>query len=129
MIRRMRRTELREHDARSASATAAAIVVAGVPSLLLVVAAPHGAVAAGLTIAGTLAALVVGFSEAPVARPWIGWAVVGMLAVASCLRAPLGSHDLWSYAMYGRIFEHYHANPYVVRPAHFTGDAVLALVG
>jgi alpha-1,6-mannosyltransferase len=41
----------------------------------------------------------------------------------------LVSHDVYSYAMYGRIVSVYHANPYVTTPADLTRDPWLAYVG
>jgi hypothetical protein len=106
-----------------------AVLGAALPSFLLVATQPSGTRAVLLTVVGTIAAVLVAFSVRFTPPPALSAAVVVALAVASCVRGPNGSHDLWSYAMYGRILEHYHANPYVVRPAQFRGDAVLALVG
>jgi alpha-1,6-mannosyltransferase len=39
------------------------------------------------------------------------------------------SHDLWSYAMDGRIVSQYGESPYVHSPAHFPHDVFLHLVG
>ena len=52
-------------------------------------------------------------------------AVFAAIAVA---RPPHGSHDLWSYAMYGRIFAVHHHNPYVQLPAAFPSDPILSHV-
>src|SRR5436190_17357663 len=123
----MRRSHTR--GPRGPALGASAVWLAAAPSVVLVTANPHGVVAAGLTMTGTVVALAIGWSRGSTVSPRIVAAVVAALCGVSCIRAPLGSHDLWSYAMYGRILEHYHANPYVVRPAHFPGDAVLALVG
>lgn len=41
----------------------------------------------------------------------------------------LFSRDVYSYAFYGRIAATYHANPYVLTPADFPGDALAAYVG
>ena len=41
---------------------------------------------------------------------------------------PHGSHDLWSYAMYGRMVSHYHASPYRHIPAEYAGDPMRHLV-
>lgn len=41
----------------------------------------------------------------------------------------LFSRDVYSYAYYGRIAAHYHANPYVATPADFPNDSLAAFVG
>jgi hypothetical protein len=78
---------------------------------------------------GTAAATWVGTRETlHVARstPWLAMVVPAVIAVA---RAPLGSHDMWAYASYGRLIEHYHANPYHVVIAGFPHDPIVQLVG
>ncbi|HWD09138.1 MAG TPA: glycosyltransferase 87 family protein [Actinomycetota bacterium] len=49
------------------------------------------------------------------------WSSVALLVVAMVV-APLASDDVWSYAMYGHMVAHYHANPYTVSPLNFSGD-------
>lgn len=51
-----------------------------------------------------------------------------VVLVAAILVAPHDSHDLWSYAMYGRILSIHHASPWVVTPSHFRGDPYLTSV-
>jgi hypothetical protein len=56
-----------------------------------------------------------------------------MAAVAVCVLTavavwPKGSHDMWSYAIYGRMASVHHANPYFHAPAEFGGDPLLRLV-
>ncbi|MEP6623688.1 MAG: glycosyltransferase 87 family protein, partial [Acidimicrobiia bacterium] len=48
--------------------------------------------------------------------------------LAAIVVAPHDSHDLWSYAMYGRIVSVHHASPWVTLPAQFRGDPFLTLV-
>ncbi len=48
--------------------------------------------------------------------------------LAAVVVAPHDSHDLWSYAMYGRIVSTHHASPWVTVPAHFPGDPFLLRV-
>jgi len=43
--------------------------------------------------------------------------------------APRGSHDIWSYAIYGRMVAHYHASPYRHIPAEYLHDPIYRLVG
>lgn len=61
---------------------------------------------------------------------------MGMVLVASSLllvvavaSPPRESNDLWSYAIYGRVLEHYHANPYTHPPDEFWTDATFQRVG
>ena len=52
-------------------------------------------------------------------------AASGLVLLVAVLVPPRGSHDLWSYAMYGRIVSHHHASPFVHRPSEYTSDAWL----
>lgn len=54
-------------------------------------------------------------------------ATVAAVAVAVAL-TPRGSDDVWLYAMYGRMVETHHANPFLVAPGAFPGDPMLANV-
>ena len=49
-------------------------------------------------------------------------AASGLVLLIAVLVPPRGSHDLWSYAMYGRIVSHHHASPFVHRPSEYTSD-------
>jgi hypothetical protein len=49
------------------------------------------------------------------------WSSIVLIAVAVVI-PPRESADVWSYAMYGRIVDHFHANPYRVSPLAFSGD-------
>jgi Glycosyltransferase family 87 len=56
-------------------------------------------------------------------------AVAGALLVAlAVLAPPAGSHDLWSYAAYGRLLSVHHASPFTHVPADFPHDPFLHLV-
>jgi alpha-1,6-mannosyltransferase len=85
---------------------------------------------APLTVVGCLAlAVLVGLEvRRPVlaARPLLAVAVV--LLVVGVVVPPRTSHDLWSYAMYGRIVAVHHADPYVVPPSAFPADPALQRV-
>ena len=48
-------------------------------------------------------------------RAVVGWSV-GLIALA-CIGPPLFSHDLFGYAIYGRLLVFHHANPYVQTPS------------
>src|SRR3954468_14569155 len=45
-----------------------------------------------------------------------------LLMTIAVAQPPEESHDLWSYAMNGRIVEHYGASPYTHAPADFPHD-------
>jgi hypothetical protein len=48
---------------------------------------------------------------------------VALVSAALLLASfPVGSKDVFAYAFLGRTWGHYHANPYVVPPATFSGD-------
>lgn len=51
----------------------------------------------------------------------------GLLALAVAA-PPLGSRDVWSYVMYGRIVAVHHASPYRVTPAAFASDPLFSHV-
>ncbi|MEY2474375.1 MAG: hypothetical protein QOK28_3704 [Actinomycetota bacterium] len=61
-------------------------------------------------------------------RPTLGVATVlltsGLVTIVAVARPPYGSHDLWSYATYGRILVRYHRNPYATLPAAFPRDPI-----
>ena len=59
------------------------------------------------------------------------WAVTAIVLVFAMALAvpPRGSHDLWSYVMYGRTIGVHHASPYVHSPSDYPHDPFLHLVG
>jgi hypothetical protein len=48
-----------------------------------------------------------------------------VLMTIAVVQPPEESHDLWSYAMNGRILEHYGASPYTHTPADYPHDPLL----
>jgi hypothetical protein len=52
----------------------------------------------------------------------------GVLLLLAVAQPPTGSHDVWSYAMYGRIAAQHGANPYVHPPDQFPTDPIFARV-
>ena len=107
-----------------------------------------------LSVTATLVAIAGGFGDPPVLRALLVTLALGPLfavALVPALRAaltvritlvasvvltvgavvlpPSESHDLWSYAMDGRIVSQYGASPYVHSPAHYPHDGFLHLVG
>jgi alpha-1,6-mannosyltransferase len=59
---------------------------------------------------------------------WLVLSTGGVLATLAVVRPPLGSHDLWSYAMYGRTLAVHHASPYLHRPSEYVNDPALRRV-
>jgi hypothetical protein len=51
-----------------------------------------------------------------------------VLLTIAVVEPPAESHDLWSYAMSGRILEHYGDSPYTHAPAAYPHDPLLAQV-
>lgn len=51
-----------------------------------------------------------------------------LLLAGAVVAPPQLSHDVWSYAMYGRIVARHHANPYVHPPAEYRSDPALRRV-
>jgi len=56
-------------------------------------------------------------------------AATGLLLVAAVVTPPTGSHDVWSYVMYGRLEAVHHLDPYTVSPSAVPYDPFLQLVG
>jgi hypothetical protein len=61
-------------------------------------------------------------------RPVTVVVLAAPLIVLAVAVPPHGSHDLWSYAMYGRMVSHYHASPYLHVPSEYPGDPIRHLV-
>lgn len=78
--------------------------------------------------AAPLAGLVALEHRHPTLSPRIVLGVAGALLVLAVVQPPHGSHDIWSYAMYGRIVAVHHASPYVHAPAEFASDPALSRV-
>lgn len=85
-------------------------------ALLIVASAAVGAVALVPALRVGVRPLTVAVLAAPVL----------VLAVAL---PPRGSHDIWSYAMYGRMVARYHASPYRHIPSEYAHDPIFRLVG
>ncbi|HTK15930.1 MAG TPA: glycosyltransferase 87 family protein [Acidimicrobiia bacterium] len=106
-----------------------AIAVAVASTALVMLANLRGVDGVTLIAIGTAAATWLGTRKSldiPRAAPWAAMALLAVIAVG---RAPLGSHDMWAYVSYGRLVEHYHADPYHVVVARFPADPVFQLVG
>ena len=103
----------------AASASLAVVIVGltGLPAATLVLASLASSLGAAIAVRAT--------GQAPRGL----WPAVAVLAVASVMRAPIRSHDIWSYAFYGRMISRYGADPYTRPPSAFSHDPLYALVG
>jgi alpha-1,6-mannosyltransferase len=121
------------------NATSAPRVAAG--ALLLSVGATLLAIAGGFDDPPALRTLLVLLALAPLFTVGLVPALraaltvritllaAGVLTAGAVVLPPSESHDLWSYAMDGRIVSHYGSSPYVHSPAHYPHDGFLHLVG
>lgn len=104
--------------------------VVGAIAIFVVLVAGPGAPAFPTIVALVIAFVALGAVLTGV-RPPPRNVVVGLgavLVLTAVVRPPTQSHDVWSYAAYGRMVAHYHANPYVVPPSHFPRDRVVRRV-
>ena len=53
---------------------------------------------------------------------------IGALMLLAIALSPMGSHDVWSYTMYGRMVSQYGVSPYSHVPQNFPHDPFLPLV-
>jgi hypothetical protein len=114
--------------------TAAALLVVTVVGTAIVlvegftIASPERAAAVSLACAALAAvALVPALRRALTLRMVL---VASLVLVAIAVVAPPAeSHDLFSYAMNGRILEHYGDSPYTHTPADYRHDPLVAQVG
>jgi hypothetical protein len=75
-----------------------------------------------LLASAAFAFLLIMEARRPVLDPrLVLWSSVVLILVAVIV-PPRESADVWSYAMYGRIVDHFHADPYRVSPLAFSGD-------
>jgi hypothetical protein len=108
----------------------AVVLAATVTAEGAVVAVPHLSAATGVLLA-LAAAAAWGFvvTDARLeSRPrWAAAAMAVVFAIAIAV-PPRGSHDLWSYVMYGRTVGVHHASPYLHPPSAYPHDPFLHLV-
>lgn len=120
------------HATGRSPAAWAALVLAGLPSLLLVLYDPRpGALAVTTGIAAATTGILVlrHLERSGTAVPVAAVIVAGIVvALATVFVVPRNSADLWSYVMYGRILAVHRANPWVSVPAHFVHDPFLGRV-
>jgi hypothetical protein len=114
--------------------TAAALLVVTVVGTAIVlvdgftIASPERAAAVGLACAALAAvALAPALRRALTLRMVLGASLV--LVAIAVVAPPAESHDLFSYAMNGRILEHYGDSPYTHAPADYRHDPLVTQVG
>ena len=110
------------------------VIAAGVPSLLLLLLHPAQLWSGVLVVIAAVGACAVGWraeQESGQGRglPRATWPVVAVLAAVAVAKSPIGSHDLWSYAFYGRVVSVHHADPYTAVASSYPHDLVYHLVG
>jgi len=103
----------KSRDVTRSNAADVAVLAAAPPTILLLLIDPHGPGGALLTLMGLAGATGVAVMVRRTgALPRVLWPVVGLLTLVAVARAPLGSHDIWSSAFYGRVVARYGADPY-----------------
>ncbi len=75
----------------------------------------------GLSVGLCTAHVALYAARPPLARRTI-WLTLLASAVLVLASFPVGSRDVFSYAMFGRVWATYHANPFVVAAAQFPDD-------
>jgi hypothetical protein len=106
------------------------VVLVGATTALIVghdILGPCGRVAAAILAFGAFGALFLPRVRVALttARVLI---VAGALMAIAVLSPPVGSHDLWSYAAYGRLVSARHVSPFTHVPAAFPHDPMFHLI-
>ncbi len=98
---------------------------AAAPTILSLAMGATGGAAFGLTLVGLLGSVTAAGAvrDGGPTPPALWWSVAATATIAVA-RAPLGSHDLWSYAFYGRMWSQYGVDPYRSVPAQFPHDVL-----
>jgi hypothetical protein len=82
-----------------------------------------------LVLLATAAWAIASWDERLEARPGLAVGAIAVALLVAVAVPPRQSHDLWSYAEYGRIVSTHHSSPYTHTPADFPGDAFSSRVG
>jgi hypothetical protein len=117
--------------ARIAVAALLGVVVVGTSLVTVLgfsIASPERAAAVALPCAALAALVLVPALRRALTLPMVMVASLLLVTVA-VVRPPAETHDLWSYAMNGRILAHYGDSPYTHAPADYHHDPVAAQVG
>lgn len=106
------------------------VLVAGLSSVVVLAFALKGPLSVGLMCIGLIASLVAAHAaRASGEAPRLLWPTIAVLALTAVAVGPVTSHDLWSYAFYGRMLSEYGVDPYNSVPAMFPHDVVYPVVG
>jgi hypothetical protein len=89
---------------------------------------PAGRIAIALVAFGSFGAVFLPATRPYALTPRRVMLTCGVLIAVAVLTPVRGSHDLWSYANYGRILSADHASPFTHVPADFPHDPLLHLV-
>lgn len=106
------------------------VLASGVSSVAVLAFALRGTLSVVLMCVGLIASLTAAHAvRSSGAAPRLLWPTVAVLAMTAVVRGPIASHDLWSYAFYGRMLSQYGVDPYDAVPAMFPHDVVYPVVG
>jgi hypothetical protein len=106
------------------------VVLVGATAALIIgfdVLGPGGRVAAAILAFGAFGALFSPRVRVTLTRARV-LIVAGALLVIAVLAPPVGSHDLWSYAAYGRLVSTHHVSPFTHVPAAYPHDPMFHLI-
>lgn len=119
------------HRGRIAALALLAVTVVGTSLVMLdgyTIASPERATAVSVACVALATLVLVPALRQALTMPMVVATSLLLLTVA-VVQPPAESHDLWSYAMNGRIVEHYGDSPYTHAPADYPHDPLLAQVG
>jgi hypothetical protein len=125
------RAVLTANRGRIAAVALLAVTVGGTALVMVdgfTIASPERAGAVGIACVALFTAVFVPTVRRALTLPLVLVASLVLLSIA-VVEPPAESHDLWSYAMNGRILEHYGDSPYTHAPADYPHDPLLAQVG
>jgi len=88
---------------------------------------PRGRIVVTAVAFGSFSALFLPKARAGLTARRVVFASTSLVAIA-VIAPPAGSHDIWSYAMYGRLVSVHHVSPYTHVPGNFVRDPFLHLV-
>ncbi len=121
---------MREHQDQVAVVGLLAVVVTGTSLVILdgyTIASFERALALGGAFAAITAIVLVPALRGALSMRMVLVASLLLMTVA-VVEPPSESRDLWSYAMNGRIVEHYGNSPYTHAPAEYPHDPLLAQI-